>query len=322
MGQFKPMVKMMTTEPSVILKLKKGGHASTKKMKAEEHGTGHKKMADGGVPMMMQAEPMIKRAAPVMVAKAPARPPMAMRRKAMAVKPAMATPMMKKGGETSKEDMAQDKAMIKKAFKQHDMQEHKGDKGTELKLKKGGMKKMATGGVVKGQGGYKDGGMATGGVKKGNSGGYAKGGATKKFANGGTVEDAGRAVKMPQGNKRPSTPVSINQLSGTFKKGGKVKKMADGGQSSMSDNQKGYNQHYADERKFNESLRDDVEKALTYIPRKIGEGAKSVYEAAINSDAAKGLRNYGRLYKEGLGMKRETPYEKDGGAIKKSRSKC
>jgi hypothetical protein len=43
----------------------------------------------------------------------------------------------------SKEDMkmdtAQDKAMIKKAFKQHDMQEHKGGKGTKLSLKKGGV---------------------------------------------------------------------------------------------------------------------------------------------------------------------------------------
>jgi hypothetical protein len=38
-------------------------------------------------------------------------------------------------------DMAQDKAMIKKAFKQHDMQEHKGGKGTKLALKKGGMAK-------------------------------------------------------------------------------------------------------------------------------------------------------------------------------------
>ena len=35
-------------------------------------------------------------------------------------------------------DMAQDKAMIKKAFKQHDMQEHKGGKGTSLSLKRGG----------------------------------------------------------------------------------------------------------------------------------------------------------------------------------------
>ena len=40
--------------------------------------------------------------------------------------------------ESGKADMAQDKAMIKKAFKQHDMQEHKGGKGTKLKLKKGG----------------------------------------------------------------------------------------------------------------------------------------------------------------------------------------
>jgi len=35
-------------------------------------------------------------------------------------------------------DKAQDKALIKKAFKQHDAQEHKGGKGTTLKLKKGG----------------------------------------------------------------------------------------------------------------------------------------------------------------------------------------
>jgi len=40
--------------------------------------------------------------------------------------------------EDMKSDTAQDKAMIKKAFKQHDAQEHKGSKGTTLKLKKGG----------------------------------------------------------------------------------------------------------------------------------------------------------------------------------------
>jgi hypothetical protein len=38
-----------------------------------------------------------------------------------------------------KDDLKQDKALIKKAFKQHDMQEHKGGKGTKLKLAKGGM---------------------------------------------------------------------------------------------------------------------------------------------------------------------------------------
>jgi hypothetical protein len=42
-----------------------------------------------------------------------------------------------------KEDMKQDKAMIKKAFKQHDMQEHKGGKGTKLKLAAGGVTSKA-----------------------------------------------------------------------------------------------------------------------------------------------------------------------------------
>ena len=41
--------------------------------------------------------------------------------------------------ESGKADKMQDKAMIKKAFKQHDMQEHKGGKGTKLTLKKGGV---------------------------------------------------------------------------------------------------------------------------------------------------------------------------------------
>jgi len=40
--------------------------------------------------------------------------------------------------ESAKEDKKQDVALIKKAFKEHDAQEHKGGKGTTLKLKKGG----------------------------------------------------------------------------------------------------------------------------------------------------------------------------------------
>jgi hypothetical protein len=40
--------------------------------------------------------------------------------------------------ESTASDKKQDVALIKKAFKQHDMQEHKGGKGTALKLKKGG----------------------------------------------------------------------------------------------------------------------------------------------------------------------------------------
>jgi hypothetical protein len=75
-------------------------------------------------------------------------------------------------------------------------------------------------------------------------------------------------------------------------------------------------QHYERERSENEADRKAMQGALTYIPRKIGEGARSAYDAVMNSDFAKGARNYGRLYKEGLGMTPETPYEKKkGGAV-------
>jgi len=47
-----------------------------------------------------------------------------------------------------KMDKKQDVAMIKKAFKEHDMQEHKGGKGTKIVLKKGGLDRMAKGGVT------------------------------------------------------------------------------------------------------------------------------------------------------------------------------
>ena len=45
-------------------------------------------------------------------------------------------------------DKKQDVAMIKKAFKEHDQQEHKGGKGTKIVLKKGGLDRMAKGGVT------------------------------------------------------------------------------------------------------------------------------------------------------------------------------
>ena len=62
--------------------------------------------------------------------------------------------MEKESKMETKKEMAADKkqevAMIKKAFKEHDKQEHKGGKGTKITLKKGGMdtKKMAKGGVT------------------------------------------------------------------------------------------------------------------------------------------------------------------------------
>lgn len=58
-----------------------------------------------------------------------------------------------KGGTMAKSDMKedmkadkkQDVALIKKAFKQHDSQEHKGGKGTTLKLASGGYTRAADG---------------------------------------------------------------------------------------------------------------------------------------------------------------------------------
>ena len=265
MGQFKPMVKMETTEPSVELKLKKGGKVAKK---ADGGMMGSPMSAAGPMPPAMPARGSMP------MGRSPMKPSLAMRRRAMkgmpagagpagpiggaaSMQPSMPAPMappvappaMKKGG---KADMPQDKAMIKKAFKQHDMQEHKGGKGTSLKLKHGG--KMATGGVVNGQGGFATGGVvkgqggyATGGVTKSNGGGfkkggkikgmmdggmmgegmmgdamYKKGGSTKKaYAAGGTV-NSGRPVAMPQGSKPAAKPVRINELAGTYRSGGKV----------------------------------------------------------------------------------------------------
>ena len=52
----------------------------------------------------------------------------------------MATKEMHSEKGEMKQDIAQDKKLIKKAFKMHDKQEHKGSKGTNLsKLKKGGV---------------------------------------------------------------------------------------------------------------------------------------------------------------------------------------
>ena len=92
MGQFKPMVKMMTTEPSVELKLKNGGAVAMKKGGST---TKAKKMADGGMGglgaagAMAGQAPMVGRPAMANPIRTPAKPTMASRRKAMMAKPAM-----------------------------------------------------------------------------------------------------------------------------------------------------------------------------------------------------------------------------------------
>jgi hypothetical protein len=237
---------------------------------------------------------------------------------------------MKKGG---KAEGGESKAMHKSEMSaikgvKSDLKTHAGKAASK------GHKGLATGGVVDGQGGYAKGGIintesqggeyrntkmhtsktdnspaktggvkdgngggyATGGVAKANGGGYKKGGAPKKaYAAGGTV-DSGKPVAMPQGRKKPSTPVSINQLSGTFKKGGSVTpaegrlqknfaaenktamkqakaqsneiyskygnmKMNGGGSTSdkeMDMSNGAYDRHYANEKAENESMRNMI----------------------------------------------------------------
>ena len=208
-GGFSQMPKMMTDEPSVILKLKKGGHVAKKEHHKEEHG--HKSMhhmMDGGV-MRALAAPRVGMAPP-MAGAAPMKPSLAMRRKAMA------TPLMKKGGKAHHHhaeggDIAQDKAMIKKAFKEHDAQEHKGGKGTKLHLKHGGKAhKFAKGGATgeamdkfetkttierdekpyvqtKMDTAKRDTAHGTGSVKEGNAGGFKHGGKIHHHKHGGKV---------------------------------------------------------------------------------------------------------------------------------------
>jgi len=140
---------------------------------------------------------------------------------------------MKKGGEMEsskvhKAEMKELSGIKKKLTKHEDMPASKGHRG------------LKTGGVVNGNGGFKAGGSVsgncgykTGGVAMANAGGFRKGGAAKKFAEGGRVQHDGGPEQMPQGKKKPAGPVSINQLSGTYKKGGAVM-MAVGGSTQSA----------------------------------------------------------------------------------------
>jgi len=139
--------------------------------------------------------------------------------------PLMAAAAMKEGG---KADMMQDKAMMKKAFKQHDMQEHKGDKGTTLKLKHGGMHK-ATGGVANMQGGYKDGGMPMGLDGKptfvGDGKGKMKKGG-KAMMGGGMMKKGGKAMMgggMMMGGYKTGGTITPSK----YKEGGHVEMKCD-----------------------------------------------------------------------------------------------
>lgn len=149
-----------------------------------------------------------------------------------------------------KEDVAKDKAMIKKAVKMHDTQQHEGKETNLSKLKKGGRMKKE-GGCV---GRYKSGGgisygakkskqdikeiaaikrmkpkVKTGGSDVAKDGGGKTGGADIKTGmktGSSDVKKEGSVTGSSDVNKDGSMTGGLNNI---FKKGGRAKKYAEGG---------------------------------------------------------------------------------------------
>jgi len=230
---------------------------------------------------------------------------------------------MKKGGEVDKGDIAQDKKMIKKAFKQHDKAEHDKSEPTEIKLKKGGRSKKAEGTVKK----FKAGGaIGVYGAKK-KSGDLdsiekakdikpkkaaAPSKASEKPAFKGS--DVSKTNKMPAGekdkikkvaptgDKKAAAKSGAKEMPNKYKTGGKVKKYADG----KSVKQAGATE--AQQKYYDKNMAEGDKKA-----------AKADYEAfGSRGDAAKKGMEEGRMdamgnaYKKG-GKAKKVKCMADGG---------
>ncbi len=196
MGQFKPMVKMMTDEPSVILKLKKGGGVKHKAV-----GGFMPMAASQPAPMGMPARGGLAPAA------APMKPSMAARRAAMNPN------FMKKGGKAESKHEKHEEHEIHKLEKELKHHEHEKDSkhGGKAHAKHGGkIHHKASGGAIdrdetkttieKGakkfektkvdDGQHHDKHHGTKGIKDGAPAGYKHGGHAKKmhkFATGGAI---------------------------------------------------------------------------------------------------------------------------------------
>ena len=318
------MVKMQTTEPSVELKLKKGGKVE-KKMQmggatagtAEVGGTGMP--ARGGMmPSMRPRKPSLadrKRAMRTMGSAGPTGPvgrgaQMADAASAMSTKPAMAAkpamPAMKKGGKASKlnkeirnesEEIGRVKAKLMKHEDMAASKAHKGLKTGGVVMGQGGYK---TGGVVNGQGGYKKGGMAkggscyaTGGVVMGQ-GGYKKGGKVKKMDATGT-NNSGAPVAMP---KRPTAkPVEITKLAGTYKEGGEAKKSDKRKRIAALLEAPSFEKGRGAKSDMDLDLMDDMGEEVDELMSSMGDGAVTETERSIT--VAPGMKKGGKAMKRG-----------------------
>jgi hypothetical protein len=298
MGQFKPMVKMMTTEPSIELKLKKGGAVENPK-----------KMMNGGVMSGLAAAPTPGARGGMAPAMRPKKPTMAARRAAMmgmkeggdtalqkhaAMPASKAHKGLKTGGVVMGQGGFKEGGVIKSTKGETKMvtaegEHHTPKKTGEVKMgnaggyKKGGKACYAKGGGVEGNVSTSKPGVTnttTGEVKKGNAGGFKKGGSAKKaFAAGGSVNDSGRPVAYPA--KPVSKSVKNNLQSGTFKHGGKVK-MAEGGkipaeaQSAIkqADAERAFRDYEKAETAENKAMRD----AILGAPKRMFEAAKGLFK--------------------------------------------
>ena len=251
MGQFKPMVKMMTDEPKVILKLKKGGKVASKVEEMchkpmdsssfeSESGKAPKKPSimsrvkamnpnqykKGGKIAHKQYGGAMGNPAVMPSGAAPATPMQAMGRadlaqmddaarnaRAMQVRKALAG--MKKGGSTS------DCAKLEKELKHHESMPigkvHKKASGGTIEGNVGqyAKTKMVTAKADKSKG-------STGEVTEGKPGGYATGGTIPADSNKGGKDYAKTVMHTATKDKANGTGEVEMSNRGGFKKGGKV----------------------------------------------------------------------------------------------------
>jgi hypothetical protein len=216
MSDFKPMVKMTTTEPSVILKLKKGGAVAPKHGAKAAYGKGmnfgkqgaNGPKANGNAPDTNELKIPAKKDGGSM-GDSPAKPSIAARQKAM-----VPTKMFAKTPHTVDKKVGSSSNCVA-GFQSGGT--INGNEAEFVKTKHVSSKNHHN--------------VAQSIGKKGTTnGGYKDGGEVKKKSDGGEVS-TGRAVKMPE--KAKTQPVRTTAFTGAMKDGGMVHK-AEGGDVSWT----------------------------------------------------------------------------------------
>ena len=211
---------------------------------------------------------------------------------------------MKKGGEVDKADVAEDKKLIKKAFRQHDKAEHDKEP-TEIKLRKGGRAKKECGTVKK----FKTGGsIGLYGAKKTDADlkniEEAKTVKPKKLADGGAM--------LLQKPGKPAGTVTAD------KKGGKIKKYAVGGSTGiMAD------LATLEEKRRLEKLRRagqlDPAQQTQLLNQPGGQAAAGVMPATPANSAMPPAMPPAMPQQDQMGAPTGMPMQKRGGKVKKGR---